>query len=406
MGRNTSSWCQNLREILCESEDLQEYVRNSLPYADEETRNKEIKRLARSITNVELGLTLLKEVAPQDPAISVATLLKGYRFPFPVFESDNNWELIQKARFYLILFKGKTQWERSLKEYIQIPETLRTFQVDAVGDIPQLIPCSIYPRRWQLYLDTLNKVPKHNKTTLNLAHHHNWYANIRDRGESVEILIRIPENVANIESSTNRISFQRTRQNNNPSVTVSLEQLQREAEEMDRKLAENEQDAENFSYRLSNVIWRLYDENSDDFQLGEELVLERLIHIVGLLNVGKTTLLLVLIYFLAKKGHRCALIVNDVVATVRLASLFRFGLEIEAAPILGNNRSEHLQKVYEPILSKEGEDIFVGASHPAWRWLSDICPLLSLVKAEEKWCFGNEPCHQLYQKIHIAINRE
>ena len=306
----------------------------------------------------------------------------------------------------MIFFKGKTQWERSLKEYIQIPETLRTFQVDAVGDVPQLIPCSIYPRRRELYLDILNKVPPHNRKTLNIAHHQNWCANISYRGESVEIPIHIPENVANIANSTNRISFQRTRHNNNPPVTVSLEQLQQEAEEMDRKLAENEQEAENFGDRLSNVIWQLYDENSDDFQTGEELVLERLIHIVGLLNVGKTTLLLVLIYFLAKKGRRCALIVNDVVATVRLASLFRFGLEIEAVPILGNNRSEHLQKVYEPILFKEGEDIFAGASHPAWRWFSDICPLISLVKAEEKWGFGNEPCHQLYQKIHIAKNRE
>ncbi len=80
MGRNTSSWCQNLRETLRESEDLQAYVSNSLRYADEQTRNKAVKRLARLITNVELGLTLLKEVAPQDPAISVAALLKGYQY--------------------------------------------------------------------------------------------------------------------------------------------------------------------------------------------------------------------------------------------------------------------------------------------------------------------------------------
>jgi hypothetical protein len=41
--------------------------------------------------------------------------------------------------------------------------------------------------------------------------------------------------------------------------------------------------------------------------------------------------------------------------------------------------------------------------HPAWRWFSSVCPLLALVQSEEKWEFGDEPCHNLYQKV-TAVN--
>jgi hypothetical protein len=40
----------------------------------------EVKRLAELIADAELGMTLLREVASEEPATSVEALLKGYRF--------------------------------------------------------------------------------------------------------------------------------------------------------------------------------------------------------------------------------------------------------------------------------------------------------------------------------------
>ncbi|MGK7914245.1 MAG: hypothetical protein AB4038_01660, partial [Prochloraceae cyanobacterium] len=168
---------------------------------------------------------------------------------------------------------------------------------------------------------------------------------------------------------------------------------------MDDLLADSE-DKQNYYQRLSGIAMKLMDESeSNDFHSSTELKLEGLIHIVGLLNVGKSTLLEILIYHFAKQGYRCGLIVNDVVAAVRLASLFAHRLLIRATPILGRNRDEHLKKVYEPLLATAGEEITQGAVHPAWRWFSPVCPLLALVQSEEKWEFGSEPCHTLYQKV-------
>jgi len=403
--RDISKWSKELRQALRKSDDLRNHVQLLLPDANTLVQKREIGRLAQLIAEVELGLTLLTGVAPKDPATSVSALLLGYRFPVTALASDENWRLVQKARFYLVLRKGK-QWERCLYEYISIPEIIRIFSLRDSSDVPQLIPCSTYPHRLQLYRQTLSQSPPQKTQKVKLATSGYWYAKISHKGNSpVEVPINIPEAVANL-ALLPQVSFQRTRTQDNPSHTVILEKLLQDAQEMDQKLLEAGYDAENYGDRLQGIALRLYDASTDDFQRGTEFQLKQLLHIVGLLNVGKSTLLEILIYHFAKQGYRCGLIVNDVVASVRLASLFQFGLKIPAAPVLGSNRLEQLEKVYEPLLATKGEEIEKGATHPAWRWFSPVCPILALVQSEDKWEFGNEPCHNLYQKSNIPKQNE
>jgi pPIWI RE three-gene island domain Z len=420
--RDITNWSQQLRQALRNSDDLKSHVISHLPDGDEKVQKREIQRTAQLIVEVELGLTLLKELAPEEAANSVSALLSGYRFPVPFLQSDfnlpseidlqsdninrpgninlqsdANWLMVQKARFYLRRRKGN-QWERSLCEYIKIPEILRIYSLTDIDRCPQLIPSSTYPRRQQLYRQTLSTTPPHKKTKIQLAKPGYWYAKISHKGNApIEVPINIPQAVAHLPPSP-QVSCHRTRTQDNPSHTITLEELLISARKMDSQLAESGYEPENYYSRLQGIALRLYDDNSEDFYPGCELKLEQLIHIVGLLNVGKSTAIEVLIYHLTSQGKRCALIVNDVVAAVRLASLFWHGLGIPAAPILGSERSQQLEKVYEPILAAMGEEIERGAIHPAWRWFSPICPLLALVQSEDKWEFGSEPCHNLYQK--------
>lgn len=399
--RDISSWGEQLRKTLRRSEELIAYVDQALPNADPKLKRRELSRFAQLITEVELGLTLLREIAPEEPAIAVSALLLGYRFPVETLENDENWRLVQKARFYLVRRKGE-QWERSISEYSDIPEILRIFSLQDINSVPQLIPTSIFPPRLELYRQTLNHTPQPQENKVKLATAGYWYARITHKGNNpVEVPINIPEAIANIAPAP-QISFLQTRQPTNPSYTVTREALLEDAQEMDEKLHQAGYDAENYYERLLGIALQLYDADTQDFQSGTEINLEKLIHIVGLLNVGKSTLLEIKIYHFAKRKKRCALLVNDVVAAVRLASLFREGLGIPAAPVLGSDRFQQLEKVFEPLLLNQGEEIEQGATHPAWRWFSPVCPLLALVQSEEKWEFGNEPCHNLYQKITIT----
>jgi hypothetical protein len=403
--RDTTSWRKKLCKALCNSDDLKNYVASSLPIANAPVQEQEVARLAQLIAEVELGLTLLQEVAPAEPATSVEALLKGYRFPVEQLQNDDYWRLVQKARFYLIRRKGR-QWLRVVQEYINLPEIIRIYSLEQVSDVPQLIPSSTYPNRLQeVYRPTTTTTPQHKTRRVNLATEGRWYAKISQKGNSpVEIPIEIPLAVANIERSR-QVSLVRTRTTaQNPQFTVSREQLLLAAQEMDNKLSPFGVQAYYYT-RLQRFDWQLYDRNSDNFRPDTTLTLEGLVHIVGLLNVGKSTLLEILIYHLAKQGYRCALIVNDVATAVRIASLFWHKLEIPAAPVLGSDRAEQLKKVYEPILKSEGKEVTEGGIHPAWRWFSPVCPLLALVQSEEKWEFGQEPCHKLYQKMP-ALNDE
>lgn len=404
--RDISQWSKPLREALRKSLELKAYVEKTLPDAEANTQQREITRLAQLIAEVELGLTLLMEVAPDERATSVSALLLGYRFPVKALQSPENWLLVQKARFYLVRRKGR-QWERTLTEYIKLPEIMRIFSLTDINDVPQLIPSSTYPQRLQLYRQTLSTTPPHKKRKVKLATSGYWYAKVSHKGHTtVDVPINIPEAVANLALSP-QVSFHRTRTAVNPSRQITWEQLLQDAQEMDKKLAQAEYEPENYHQRLTGIALKLYDSSIDDFQPclpNTEITLDQLVHIVGLLNVGKSTLLDILIYHFAKQGYRCALLVNDVVAAVRLASLFREGLGILASPVLGSDRLQHLEKVYEPILATKGEEIATGATHPAWRWFSPVCPILALVQSEEKWEFGEEPCHNLYQKQATTKN--
>lgn len=395
--RDKSIWHKQLCEPLRRSDTLQEHVTFILPNSTKEAQRREVARLARLIADVELGLTLLTSVAPQDPATSVSALLSGYHFPVESLQSETNWVLVQKARFYLIHHKGR-QWLRSLQEYITLPPTIRIYSLNTPNQVPHLIPSSIYPRRLQqVYLPTLTRTPPHAIREVKLASEGRWFCKVFQGGHSpVEIPIWIPPAVARLAPSP-EVTLERTREACNPPRTVTLEKLLRSAQEMDQKLSEAGHPPEDYYGRMS-ITLELRDAGADDFHPGVELNLDKLVHIVGLLNVGKSTLLEVLIYHFANQGYRCALIVNEVVTAVRIASLFKHKLDIPAAPILGSDRPKHLEQIYQPILQKEGEEIATGAMHPALEWFSSVCPLLALVQSEETWAFGQEPCHDLYTK--------
>ncbi|MCT7996542.1 hypothetical protein [Laspinema olomoucense] len=396
--RDLSSWGKQVRKALRESDDLKSYVFDIQTGIDSPSQKREVERLAQLITEVELGLTLLKDISPEEAAKAVSALLSGYRFPIATLQNDDNWRRVQTARFYLVRRKGN-QWERSLNEYIKIPEILRIYSLTEINEPPQLIPSSTYPNRCQLYRQTLLSPPPHKKEKIQLAEPGYWYAKVSHQGRAnLEVPINIPPTISHLPSSP-QVVFQRTRTPENASQTITLEELQISAQEMDTYLAKSGCNSENYYTRLQGISLRLYDELRDDFYPGVELEINQLVHIVGLLNVGKSTLLEILIYHFAKQGYRCALIVNDVVAAVRLASLFWHGLGVRATPILGSERSQQLEKVYEPILATQGEEIEQGAVHPAWRWFSPVCPLLALVQSEDNWEFGSEPCHNLYQKV-------
>ena len=267
--RKVSNWYQDIRKKLYNSTALQEYV-NSIP--DRKVREQEIKRLIRLIANVELGFTLLKQVAPGEPATSAAALLSGYRYTIPQLDNDANWQTVQIARFYLARIKGK-RWEREVEEYIKLPQVIRIYSLDAASSVPRIIPSSTADSRSQIYQRTLSRTPKHKDWIVNLATGGRWFCTVSKQGNSaVEVPIDIRAAVAAIAPSDQIYLIQHTREAQNPPATVTWDELLETAGQMEQKYPNGK-----WYECLNRIDLKLYDPETNDFQPGSVLRLEQLI---------------------------------------------------------------------------------------------------------------------------------
>lgn len=378
--RDTTTWYKPLVK------DLQKH-----PVLVERWVKEERGRIAKLIAHVELGLSLLVKVARTAPATEVRHLISGY--PFPAIE--NQWLACRIARFYLLEYKGSA-WEYSLNEYIRvIPPSLKAFDLTDADRIP--LRGQVNYSRHQIYSTVLHTSPAVEQRKVKPAGEGRWLAQVEGREEPV--VINLPPSVSTLPHSP-IIPFVQTRASFNPAYTFCFKAFLLSAKEMDRRLARVGIDMKYYE-RFQDIALYVFNQSLNDFSLNSKFTLDKLEHVVGLLNVGKSTFIDVVIFNLASRGKnakRCALIVSDVVSAVKKASLFKHLLGIPAAPILGLNRVEHLQKIYKSVLQSAGEDVEQGAIHPVREWFNESCPLLYHVESDNIWDFGEEPCHKLYQR--------
>lgn len=380
MSRNTTDWYQTLVEALKKN-----------PLVAVRWAGKERDRIAKLIVHVELGLSLLLRVTPTQPATEVRHLLSGY--PLPAI--GNHWLSCKIARFYLLEYKG-SNWEYSLDEYIrEIPSAVKAFDLADPTHIP--IRSQVNYSRHQHYSFVLNTPPRVKQREVRMAGGGRWLADIEGREEPV--VINLPQSVSNLPHRP-IIPFVRTRTNSNPGYTFSFKSLLLSAREMDRRLARSGINVKYYE-RFRDIALYVFNQSLNNFSEDSSFTLDKLDHIVGLLNVGKSTFIDVVTFNLASRGRNakhCGLIVGDVVSQVKKASLFKHLLEIPAAPILGQNRVEQLGKINKSILQSIGSDVEQGAIHPVRKWFNESCPLIAHVASDNIWNFGEEPCHKLYQK--------
>ncbi len=105
---------------------------------------------------------------------------------------------------------------------------------------------------------------------------------------------------------------------------------------------------------------------------------------------GKSTLMKVLSFCLAKKGYRIAIVLNTVNEVIKMMSeLKKYGLDV--SPLIGKTKQED----YSIALKKRG-DLFIdeGASY----YLNTPCALNGLVSSsdqENSWEYSERPCYNL-----------
>lgn len=348
------------------------------------------------LCDVELGLTLTSEICPNEPPSVVPALLSANPVTglSPHTLSNRQRGLIARART-LIRCRGEMRWQSMLRNYCSESELVRIY--DPRGDGPAIRrESSICPDRYNVYISALNAPPPYSDRTLVAAESGEYWFPVRtDDGRgpmqwhSVSFAEADIVGIPRVESKALRSPKGRT------PLRILWNDLRQTAEWMDRR------DEGNWLRRLDNM---LVDMDLEGKVSPQDLILNGLFHLVGMVSSGKSTLMDIIAVWAARSGLRIMLVVGDNVdVTTRVEQFREFGLS--SVPIMGlGGRRRRMEQMERVAISD-------SSSGPAWKdprlkWGSPICPLFGFVTSDiTEMEPGSEPCESLHEKADLKAVR-
>jgi hypothetical protein len=149
--------------------------------------------------------------------------------------------------------------------------------------------------------------------------------------------------------------------------------------------------------RLARVRLLIRSDTSQEFQPGDRLRIQDVLHLVGMVGTGKSTLRDILAFRAAQRGLRSTVIVGDVAETLAVVDrLTRLG--VPAAPVLGQStRERHIKRLHRRLASA-GSPTMLAHSHPGFAYLSSACAVDALrgLEAGEPLRISEAPCTAIY----------
>lgn len=298
--------------------------------------------------DIELGLYLLFQLAPGAKANSLWVLLTGY--PFPIAESqhwsEEQWQMLGNARHILTPYRSEYSWRRALERYRQVEERLRGYEVDEALEQFSRRPVSICSNRYQIYENTLSRPLRHRQDTLRWITQAGIYECVDGKYRAT---VDIPEELLFPQPLSHDLTGRTERQE----IEVPWQELIDTARWMDSLLfpnligsQEESQKSQTWEYRISKVNLEVFAKDGVTLSRAETLTLDGLMHLIGMVSSGKSTLMDVLAVWAARKQLHVTIVVGDVIGALKRAELFE-QLGIKVAPILGaSNRERHTNRLH------------------------------------------------------------
>lgn len=366
-----------------------------------EDKSKLLKGRYVLLLQVEFGLYLLERLGlAGEPADTLWVVLSGLELP--------NWNLDARQRqirargCVLSPYSGRFAWEAALREYMDIPAVWRAYSVEA-KELPsrsvQSFACQTgnHRKRFEVYEHHLAQPIPSREHGLNAARAGEQVKfDLPTRAGIKHVEIKVSDEIAAL-GETSPIGFAglRTRQ----PVTITWDEVQQAAQEMEQR-AINWAGAidTHWPARAARVRFRAVRNGTLGVANESALVINGLAHVAGMVGSGKTTLMKILAYILARRGQRVTLIVGDVASVLDLADEFNRLLDADpdapvAVPLLGRTtRDQHLRRLY-------ASDRFhqLAGDHWGLRWLGTTCPWQSQTPTQLPQIAspGEEPCQKL-----------
>lgn len=350
-----------------------------------------------AMLSVELGLYLLAQVMPGRPARDAWILFGGYPYAESAGHARTGREqlAIRRARHYLWPMRRRRVWLTSLQRYLTVPPELRGYLLDSAEKEPRRRSPSRAAARFDTFEELLTTPPSFTQRHTPLAGAGEYVFPVRDRLFSVTFPSALAAGpkppVHDMETgATGR----------GEKLTVTWAQLETAAQTMDtkeEKLPDGQQG--DWANRLRRV--ELLIQNPDGFEKNLPLEINGLLHLVGMVGAGKSTLRDILTYWYvsspAKRKRRVTIVVGDVAEALAVTDLLG-RLEIPAAPVLGQSTRERNIARLHRRLATAGAPSLLAHDHPGFRYLSSACAADALrgLEADRPLRPGQVPCTMLF----------
>lgn len=348
----------------------------------------------RDVCRVELALLLLTRIAPGQSADAAYVPLSGYPFAQTagLAVAEEQRVALTAARHLLWTIRRRRTWRQLLDAYRRMPTRLRAFDVEAGGPPVSLRP-TVAADRLAVYEAALEGLPPYRTHKLELAPAGPSSFLDRRRATSADI----PEDL--VFPRVGGHDLDKGRAGDGGPLVVTRAMLLETARWMDEQESGSEEpdDGGQWGKRLTDLHITVRDAAGWDFteRCDQGFTLDGLLHMVGMVGAGKSTLMTVLAVWAARlpKPLRTTLVVGDVAEQLRLTEVFE-RLGIQAAPVVGHStRERHVQRLHRRQASK-GLDNLLNHVDRSFDLLSTVCVVDALrdTEAVQPLRYSDAPC--------------
>lgn len=348
------------------------------------------------LCQVELGLRLLERLAPDQPANGVWALLGGYPFAraMGLVKDEADERMLVCARHLLWAMRRRRTWQQSLEAYEQVPDHLQGYRVPTDSGPARRVEPTVAAARFAVYDSALERLPAFARRPLDVAGPGSHRFTDRRRWTSVTI----PEQLCFPAAGTGHDLTTPPASTGRP-LDIPLAQLADTARWMDATERDLGRFPGDWAQRLDELRLDCRAGDSTRFAAATELRLDRLLHLVGMVGAGKSTLMTVIAVWAARRGLRTTLVVGDVAEQLTLVTLFRDLLGKEAAaPVLGSTtRERNVSRLHRRLAARDLPSL-LRHDDPAFDDLSTACALDALrgTEAVEPLRYADAPCTRLH----------
>lgn len=354
------------------------------------------------LCRVELGLRLLQHLDPDQPAAGAWVLFGGYPFGQAagvVTTPEQEW-MVTCARHRLWALRRRRTWIDDVTTYRKLSAAVRAYSVpENLGAAVFTGPGSVAADRLIHYDRALTELPEFSQNALRLAEPGRHYFFRRGKPAWVQISEDL---VGGARPPVEHPTDSHSRLSEKP-----IEITRKDLESTAQWLMERERDFPHIEQRhwlnhLGDVNFDVLEPDGSAYVERGSLTLDGLLNAVGIVGAGKSTLMVLIAIWAARRDPqlRTTLVVGDVAEQLRLTTYLRDVLGSDrASPVVGfSTRGRHIQNLHRRLAAQGEASLIDHRGDVSFDDLSTACPVDALREdgRPEPTRLIDAPCTGLY----------